>query len=460
MKMKGFRKMCALLGCAAIMLSGAGCSVLDSLLGNEPTPTPTQPPEEAPVQMVWEVPDEIVLVADNETYGTVLCDWKVYADEADVSEDVTYTIENTAVASFENGAAAAVDGGNTFLNITYKTETKKIPVYVLEAQDGYVFSDNTSVRTFGRTYMEGESLCIPNVASGFEVNFIGTSLEADLTAIAPTGTGTVKIYVDGEFTAYHSYPATYDRVELCKDLEEGLHTVKVLKMTEQGYLRVQLSDLQTDGTALTAFPASDLRFEFYGDSITSGFGNLGITSQFKECEDGTQTYATMLGEYFGADCDMISYAGIPACLPVDHSHLLMGQIFDKVDAASNLPYDFEENPVDLVVINLGTNDAGSSQKTVNNMAEGYAELLRSIRAKRPGVPILCVYGMMGVDSDVNEGINRAIDDVLSEGETDIYYLWVFSDNGGYKGHPTVAGGHTSAFEEIKAYILDRGLLAQ
>lgn len=457
--MKRLIRWCALLCCATMLITNTGCSLFESFMGADPAPTQPSEPN-PPIQMVWEVPDKIVLVTDNTTYGSVSCDWKVYADQANVSEQVTYAVEDPAVATFENGVAKAVDGGKTFLNIRYQNETKKIPVYVLESQEAYDLSNKTSVRTFGRTYMEGDALCIPNVASGFEVNFIGTSLEAKLSAIAPTLTGTVKVYVDGEFTQYLNYPTNYERVDLCKDLEMGLHTVKVLKMTEQGYLRVQLSDLKTDGTALTAFPPADLRFEFYGDSITSGFGNLGITSQFKECEDGTQTYATMLGEYFGADCDMISYAGVPACLPVDHSHLLMGQFFDKVDAVSNINYDFEANPVDLVVINLGTNDAGSAEKTANHMAEGYANLLRSIRAKRPGVPILCVYGMMGTDGDIDSGINRAIDDVLSEGESDIYYLWLFSDTSGYKGHPTVAGGHTSAFEEIKTYILDRNLLAK
>ena len=454
--MKRFKRWCALFCCTAMIVTGAGCSFLESLMGG--TQVPTQPPEQKPAQMVWEVPDKIVLVADNDAYSSVSCSWKAYADQEDVSDQVACAVADTAIATFESGVATAVEGGETTLTLSYQSETKKIPVYVLEAQEEYDLSDKTSVRTFGRTYMEEDTLCIPNVASGFEVNFIGTSLQANLSAIAPTLTGTVKVYVDGEFTQYLNYPSNYERVDLCKDLENGFHTVKVLKMTEQGYLRVQLNDLKTDGTALTAFPSADLRFEFYGDSITSGFGNLGITSQFKECEDGTQTYATMLGEYFGADCDMISYAGVPACLPVDHSHLLMGQFFDKVDAVSNLDYDFEANPVDLVVINLGTNDAGSAEKTAAHMAEGYANLLRSIRAKRPGVPILCVYGMMGTDSDIDTGINRAIDDVLSEGESDIYYLWLFRDNSGYKGHPTVAGGHTTAFEEIKTYILDRNLL--
>lgn len=452
--MKSFIKCCALLCCAAMMLTVVGCSIFDPF-----SPQPTQPPvETTPPQMKWEVPERVVLVIDDATYGSTDFACKVYADDADVTAELSYTVDDASVVELKNGVATALCDGNTYITVSYKEQSKKVPVYVLKAQEDYTLSDSKSVRTFGRTYMENGALCIPNVASGFEVNFIGTSLQANISTIGPTFTGTVKVYVDGEFTQYLNYPTDFERVDLCKDLEEGFHTVKVLKMTEQGYLRVQLNDLKTDGVALTAFPSADLRFEFYGDSITSGFGNLGITSQFKECEDGTQTYATMLGAYFGADCDMISYAGVPACLPVDHSHLLMGQFFDKVDAVSDIDYDFAANPVDLVVINLGTNDAGSAEKTVNHMAEGYAELLRGIRAKRPGVPILCVYGMMGTDSDIDAGINRAIDDVLAEGESDIYYLWLFSDNSGYKGHPTVAGGHTTAFEEIRTYILDRNLL--
>lgn len=440
------RLMClsAILFLAAMLITSVGCSS-----------TGSQTP-----QMTWEAPEKIVLVADHATYDSITCDWKVYADRKDVTDEATYTVENTSIATFENGVATAVDGGKTILSISYQNETKAVPLYVLEEQEAYDFSNKASVRLFGRTYMEGSTLYIPNVASGFEVNFIGTSLTADLTTYASTHTGSVKVYVDGEFTQYINYPNNSKKTELCKGLEMGVHTVKVLKMTEQGWLQVKLSNLDTDGTALTAFPAADLRFEFYGDSITSGFGNLGDGTEFKECEDGTQTYATMLGEYFGADCDIISYAGAPACLPLDNSQIIMNQFFDKIDATSNKPYDFEANPVDLIVLNLGTNDSNSSKKNPYNMAEGYAALLRSIRAKRPDVPILCVYGMMGIDSDIDTGIANAVNDVMYEGESDIFYLVLFADNSGYKGHPTVENGHTVAFDRIRNFIQDTNLIVK
>ena len=132
--MKRLIRWCALLCCAAMLITSVGCSLLESFMGVNPAPTQPSEPN-TPVQMVWEVPEKIVLVADHATYGTVSCDWKVYADKADVSEQVTCAVEDTAIAVFENGTATAVAGGKTFLNIRYQNETKKIPVYVLEAQE-------------------------------------------------------------------------------------------------------------------------------------------------------------------------------------------------------------------------------------------------------------------------------------------------------------------------------------
>jgi hypothetical protein len=180
--MKSFIKCCALLCCAAMMLTTVGCSIFDSF-----SPQPTQPPvETTPSQMKWEVPDRVVLVIDDATYGSTDFACKVYADDADVTAELSYTVDDASVVALKDGVATALCDGNTYITVSYKEQSKKVPVYVLKAQESYTLSDSKSVRTFGRTYMENGALCIPNVASGFEVNFIGTSLQANISTIGPT----------------------------------------------------------------------------------------------------------------------------------------------------------------------------------------------------------------------------------------------------------------------------------
>ena len=63
-------------------------------------------------------------------------------------------------------------------------------------------------------------------------------------------------------------------------------------------------------------------------------------------------------------------------------------------------WDFSSFVPDLVVINLGTNDAsytkGDSTK-IDEYKEAYIDFIKDIRSKNPEATIICSLGMMGQD---------------------------------------------------------------
>ncbi|MCI8413261.1 MAG: hypothetical protein HFE47_04105 [Clostridia bacterium] len=403
--------------------------------------------------------NEIVLVAGHAEYGSASLPVTATANGKDVSSSVTFTSADTAVATVENGVVTAAGAGFTEITAKYGNAEKTISVSVLRENAALDVTDKTQLNWYGRIFSENGAMCFYNTATGFETSFIGTRLSASLTVnlnSSIAGLGALRVYVDGvssdtrilKFDASQgSFSGT---CELVKDLPMGIHTVKVIKMTEQGCMRASLGGLTTDGTFLSPKKTPDLRLEFYGDSITGGYGNLGEKSGYQWDEDSTYTYATLATEALGAQASMLSYSGIPACLPVSHSHLKMVDAFDKVylDAPDTMPkYDFSEYPADVVVINLGTNDTNSPALDFEgNMYEGYKRLLQRIHAARPQAAIVCVYGMMGVNKYIDKEIAQAVDELDATGEYKILYQTIRTTTSGVAGHPDREGHETAAAE--------------
>lgn len=411
----------------------------------------------APVVRIEGGGKSVTLVLGEEEYSSEESPLKAYAGESPI--EIEYSSSDESVVRAENGIFRATGKGCAEVTAKAGGLTERIRVEVLERAEDPSVTDQSCVRRFGRTYEENGRLRFTNTAGGFEVSFIGTSLTAGLSAFGGSEKGALKVFVDGVETSRVSFPVYASSFTLAEGLEEGIHTVAVRKMTEQGYFKTELSDLTSDGCFLTARAEKDLKFEFYGDSITSGYGNLGNGSGYQVDEDGTQTYASMLAETFDAEYSVVSYAGVPACLRSPNATFTMLDIYDKVDASCGLAYDFSGYDADVVFVNLGTNDANNEEKTPEAMCEGYAELLRGIRSKRPDALVLCVYGMMGIDPVIEQGIARAVELLTgTEGQSDIYYLSLESDTSGRDGHPVAGLGHKNAAETIADYLRGRELL--
>lgn len=195
---------------------------------------------------------------------------------------------------------------------------------------------------------------------------------------------------------------------------DGEHSLRITKLSENVMGKLGLAELETDGEFLP--PAQEgrkLRIEVVGDSITCGYGNESELPGFRtEDENGEIAYGALAARELGAEYSAISVSGCSAAEPVWLPHMQnrgMLSMYAYTDAPMErfwglqpaTRWDFEANHSDVVVVNLGTNDANTlkmlnfSQEGVESFHRDFDALITDIRALNgPETYILCTLGSM------------------------------------------------------------------
>ncbi len=319
------------------------------------------------------------------------------------------------------------------------------------------------ITVHGRTvYNTAGALRLFWTNSGFTVKFEGTSLTADLsvTSIAANSMAYLNVYVDGALVPdntvkIHQNNTTYT---LTEDLPAGVHTVEVRKRNEATYsgsASVTVKSLTTDGTFMTAPAAPAKTIEFIGDSITSGFGNLitdGSGDYTSATVEGTMTWAVIAAKMFGAEANVLSRSGIGYCRGATIHNTTDNSFYDYYTKTAALPgtsvanaaWDFESNPSDVIVINLGSNDGGGTYNgapvTDAKMTSEAVAFLELVREKNPDAVIIWHYGLMGAPRAA--ALEEAVAQRREAGDDKVYFLLqrqfnATTEGTGTHGHPSV-----------------------
>ena len=293
------------------------------------------------------------------------------------------------------------------------------------------------VNFYGRTYTNKDGLALDHSASAIEFGIIGTSLSAKIYSAKSLF---ICIYVDGEFCIRKELAATTKTYELLSDLSDEYHIIRIVKSNESADGNIVIEELTADKFA-TVPEKRGLKIEFVGDSITTGKGITGTSfdEQSYENSDATKTYAYVAADKLGADYSMVAVTGI--CVEKNiWTNLKMSNVYNQISAKNAKKYAFDFDP-DVVVINLGTNDASYMQRENSSYADefpnDYLALLETVHEKNPNAYIICIYGMMGQNINVTSGINTAISQMKSKyADIRIDRFMAFTENtGGCKGHP-------------------------
>ncbi|KAK8086240.1 SGNH hydrolase-type esterase domain-containing protein [Apiospora phragmitis] len=216
-----------------------------------------------------------------------------------------------------------------------------------------------SYRFLGRVNPATRELTWP--ATGIAVSFTGTSASIPITS--QWGDVSIEMVVDsGEPVAIDHVSGT--SIDTPK-LSAGPHTVEIRKKSEANFGSLFLGEpTAPDGGALSppleAAPAR--RIELIGDSITVGYGLEGVfpCTNTADKEGATKTYGALTARNLSADYSIVAWSGkgltrnyvsaTPDTSP------LMPALWTRYGANdADGSYDFR-TPVDIVVINLGTND--------------------------------------------------------------------------------------------------------
>ena len=215
-------------------------------------------------------------------------------------------------------------------------------------------------------------------------------------------------------------------------------------MSEDDRCKVLVKGFRLDGEFLEV-PKYSRKIEFIGDSITSGEGSYGCiedTDWLAMYMSASVNYATMTAKELDADYHILSQGGWGVYTGWDNdTRHNIPSVYEKVCGLAMGPsneamgtqekYDFSKWQPDVIVVNLGTNDATSfnmpefvdpdtgritkmrlnedgsrnreDESKIQNAVVAFLEMLRK---NNPKAHIAWCYGMLG--SDLNVVIAEAL----------------------------------------------------
>ena len=430
--------------------------------------TPTEGPAEDPVdEAVYTLvakTNACSLLVGDETYASAATSFLAKKDGETVeAPEITYTVADPSIAEVNaDGVVTSKAYGKTEIVATYKSATARVPVYVYErttAENVNSF-DERYVNRYGRQYFTDGKLNVDHVSSGIEVAFLGDSLTVDVDVTNDREGSTVfdvyvHVYIDGD-TKGEFKVLTQGEYTLAEGLGEGIHTVRMLKASEidRGKFTVNSFDAEE---FLRIPEKSDLKMEFIGDSITAGYGNIAVRKDgvmpgwSVDNSDSCVAYATLTAQKLNADFSVIALSGI--CLKAQkYGPMTMVEMHTYVSNRTKEVYTYDAD-MDVVVLALGTNDAGyilddGHTDYRSQFPKDYAAFLRHLRSIYPDAYVVCIYGMMGTRTPVDEGIKKALEEV---NDAKMSYKTFTKNDAGAVGHPN-AKAHIAYADQLTAYI--------
>ncbi len=196
--------------------------------------------------------------------------------------------------------------------------------------------------------------------------------------------------------------------------------ITLLKLSEAMHSSVKISKLSSYGMKdIEPTEEKDFKIEFIGDSMTCGYGVDG--SQYggftTTTENFTKTYAYITAQKLDADYSAICYSGYGVFTGytdngAKNNHVVMNE-YEKachLTGSEDALWDFTRVKNDLVVINLGTNDASYCSGSAygrKQFTDAYVQMLLTVREKNPDAYILCVLG------DMNNSLYPSIESAVS-----------------------------------------------
>lgn len=286
--------------------------------------------------------------------------------------------------------------------------------------------------------------------NGLQLSFTGDALEfkaycegsvwamLDFSVGYLSGTSVIRcaVFADGQLanTLDVTGRETGKEVEILTGLEKGVHTVKIVRATQENIGSFKVQGLLINGNYLKTENTRSLAIDFYGDSITVGYGTDTIPADgdWVKSSNGTQAYAFLTAEALKANYNIFAYAGIG--FYADSNGHTNNNMMKQLDG-----FAYNKN-ADVTVINLGTNDLSqlSVAGGLEKLKTEFVAFLQKIREQHPGSAIVLAYGMMNDSSNMKTLISHAVTSFYENGDGNIYSVQLPKGTSGGHGHPNTA----------------------
>lgn len=263
--------------------------------------------------------------------------------------------------------------------------------------------------------------------SGSSISFTFTGKKAEVCLWSDCGSweqgfySQIAVFINNEPTYSKRFPLL-DEEKLYTVYEsdtEQTVTVTIMKFSEAAFGKCGVKYIQIDTDKLLAPPQPKKRkLEIIGDSITCGYGidaeneTIAFTT---DTENPLDAYSLQLAKMLDADAQLISWSGIgiisryvPETEDKPLDDWLMPMLYEYTDAAGSKDI-FQQNQdtwekwdnkrfvPDLIIINIGTNDASYCREHKNRQdvwGEAYEKFIAAVRTKNKDIPILCTLGTL------------------------------------------------------------------
>lgn len=295
--------------------------------------------------------------------------------------------------------------------------------------------------------------------TSMQTQFSGTTLGVYL--YDEKGNNYYNVFIDGK--QYILKCAKGDSLyNIAANLNNDMHSLEITRRTDPTYHLSIFKGLAIDKDAKLTNPAvtNSLKFEIYGNSITSGQGILDETRKNNgaiSTWDNYQAYGAITARNLNAEYRCISRSGIG--LLISWYPLIMPEMYDRLNPNdSNSKWDFSKWTPDIVVINLGQNDYWLINRLnpvpgPTEIIQKYVDFVSNIRAKYPKAAIFCVLGSMNAsqgNSPWPDYINNAVQKLNNDNDDKNLYslMFPFKET---EGHPTISE-HKEMAERLTAFI--------
>jgi lysophospholipase L1-like esterase len=266
-----------------------------------------------------------------------------------------------------------------------------------------------------------------------DIRFTGTYLAME---VSDTKRNFFNHIVDGTTQDKFTTEGDHTTVVLFDNKEaQGEHIIRIQKATEAEQGQVTIHSFTTDGEILSADDlALPRHIEFYGDSLTCGYGTeseSGDEPFMPETENCCYTYAALTAAHFGADYNLISHSGRglvrnygDAESTSEFTTTMSSRAFRTYDEVVESAWDFQQSHYspDAIVITLGTNDFSTQPNPAEEVyIEGYRKLIDGLRqAWGKQLPVLCVVHSPHAVECVREMVATIDNCAMADISNDVY----------------------------------------
>jgi lysophospholipase L1-like esterase len=294
--------------------------------------------------------------------------------------------------------------------------------------------------------------------SGFVGTFTGASVSVKLRTV---GSGDIYFQpvVDGTPGVRFAVSGAEQTYEIASNLSAGPHEVELYRESEGKGLGYSVFSGFAAGAPGTPPPFSGRLIEVIGDSISAGYGNLGMEQhqngaadpsggcRFEtKTESAYQAYSHVAARALDADASVLAGSGWGVYSDNQgNTQNVMSALFSNTVGEKPAPaWSFSAQP-QAVVINLGTNDATAKNLTAEKFKPAYSAFLAAVRAQYPDALILCAVGSMIYGADRDNALlylGQIVADRVAQGDEKVELLDLGSQDAnkgtGCDWHPNVA----------------------